>query len=87
MTDLAGVRQFADYLRLVAAHAASEHAAGVPYWQAAASLELPGPYADWGFRERVVITMAAAYAGLGDPPAELPEILTPVAGREAGTTR
>jgi len=82
VTDATGVRYFRDYLELLAEHAACRHAVGVPYWEAAADLELPDAYAGWGHRERLVITLAAAYHHLGDAPAERMQVLTQMAEME-----
>ncbi|MFI7542357.1 MBL fold metallo-hydrolase [Actinoplanes sp. NPDC049599] len=83
VTDAAGVRLFRDYLVLVAEQAATAYAAGLPYWEAAATVKLPDVYAGWGRRERLVITMATAYRNLGAAPAELLEILAHTADAEA----
>jgi len=82
VTDVAGVRGFRDYLGLVADQAAQGYAAGVPYWDAAANVVLPDVYAGWGHRERLVITMAAAYRHLGAEPADLMETLGHAAAME-----
>jgi len=82
VTDPAGVRMFRDYLALVAEQAARLHAAGLPYWEAAAALELSEAYAGWGHRERLVITLAAAYRHLGDAPEDLMAVLGRCAAME-----
>nr|WP_198029073.1 MBL fold metallo-hydrolase [Actinoplanes sp. N902-109] len=82
VTDLAGVRLFATYLRIVAAHAERSHAAGLPYWEAAEQLSLPMECSGWGHRERLVITMAAAYRNLGEPAVALLDVLARAADYE-----
>jgi len=82
VTDEAGVRVFRDYLELVGEQAVRGYASGMPYWQAAAAVELPEPYRGWGHQERLVITMAAAYRQLGDEPVDLMEILSRAAAME-----
>jgi len=82
VTDAAGVRVFRDYLTLVAEQATKAYAAGLPYWEAA-RFDLPAAYASWGRRERLVITMAAAYRHLGAPEAGPMEVLARTAALDA----
>ena len=82
VTDVAGVLVFRDYLERVGEQAARGYASGRSYWEAAAAVELPEPYVGWGHRERLVITMAAAYRQLGDDPVDLMEILSRAAAME-----
>lgn len=79
VTDPAGVVRIRNYLEYVGEQAAVRYHAGMPYWQAA--LEIPmGSYADWGHRERTVITVAAIYRELGyDEPFDIPTVLTRMA--------
>ena len=82
VTDPAGVRVFRGYLEWVAAEAERAFGAGRPYWDAA-GVTLPSAFAAWGNPERLVITMAAAYRGLGAAPQDLMEVL----GRTATAER
>jgi cyclase len=82
VTDQAGVAVFRGYLEWVAAWAQKAYAAGLPYWEAGDPAKVPEAYADWGNPERLVITMAAAYRGLGDGPYDLMDVLAKVAGAE-----
>jgi glyoxylase-like metal-dependent hydrolase (beta-lactamase superfamily II) len=80
VVDLAGVLVFRDYLRHVDEQARSRYERGMPYWQAALDMPMPAPYATWGHRERLVMTLAAIYRGLGyDGPTDLPTVLNHVA--------
>jgi cyclase len=65
VTDPAGVRLFRDYLSYVDEQARVRFRMGMPYWQAALDIELPGALASWGHRERLVTTLAAIYRDLG----------------------
>ncbi|MEU4239658.1 MBL fold metallo-hydrolase [Actinoplanes sp. NPDC026619] len=77
-----GVRQFRDYLELIALAGATHHAAGRSYWEAAARTELPERFGVWGRRERLVISMAAIYTYLGMPRAEVLDVLAHAAAQE-----
>ena len=69
VTDVAGVAVFRGYLEYLAEQARARHDRGMAYWEAAADLVLPEPYAPWGHRERLVITVATLYRefGAGEP--------------------
>jgi hypothetical protein len=41
---------------------------GLTPWQAAEHLLATNRWADWGDRERLVVTFASVYESLGDPP-------------------
>ena len=64
VTDAAGVARFRDYLEYLSEQAAVRYDAGMPYWQAALDIPMTS-YADWGHRERLVITVAGIYRELG----------------------
>jgi cyclase len=72
----AEVIRFRDYLEYVGEQAAVRYRAGMPYWEAA--LDIPvADYADWGHRERLVITLAAVYRELGlDEPFDPVTVMT-----------
>lgn len=76
----AEVVRFRDYLEYVGEQAAVRYRAGMPYWEAA--LDIPmAAYADWGHRERLVITLAAVYRELGlDEPFDPVAVMTRTAG-------
>ncbi|MFI5496573.1 MBL fold metallo-hydrolase [Actinoplanes sp. NPDC051859] len=87
VTDLDGVRLFRTYLELVAEQGSHLFAAGVPYWQAADEIRLPQNCARWGHRERLVITLSALYANLGQPRDELLAVLAHAAEFEQRIVR
>ena len=87
VTDLAGVAVFRRYLEWVADQAERAYAAGRPYWQAVDLAALPEPYASWGNPERLVLTMASAYRGLGETSYDLMEVLTRTALAERELSR
>lgn len=82
VTDPDGVRTFRAYLEWVAERAEQAYAAGLPYWEAGHPSAVPPAYAAWGSPERLVITMAAAYRGLGDDPDDLMDVLAHAADAE-----
>jgi cyclase len=76
IVDPDGVSVFRDYLEYVDEQARDRHARGMPYWEAALDITLPTPYATWGHRERLVMTLAVAYRDLGyDDPTDLLTVL------------
>ncbi|WP_236050247.1 MBL fold metallo-hydrolase [Paractinoplanes ovalisporus] len=87
VTDPAGVRGFRGYLELILEAATVFHAAGLPYWQAAARISLPDEFTAWGHRERLVISVAAIYANLGTPSEDILTVLRHTADQEGLTSR
>lgn len=80
LTDPAGVAVVRDYLRHVADHASRAHAAGKPYWQAAAEMRLPAYTDGWAHPERLVALAALVYAELdGLAPPSQSELLAGMA--------
>jgi cyclase len=76
IVDPGGVSVFRDYLEYVDEQARLRHARGMPYWEAALDIPMPAPYATWGHRERLVMTLAATYRDLGfDGPTDLLTVL------------
>jgi glyoxylase-like metal-dependent hydrolase (beta-lactamase superfamily II) len=71
-----GVLVFQDYLEYVDEQARLRYAKGMPYWEAALDIPMRAPYVPWGHRERLVMTLAAIYRGLGfDGPTDLLTVL------------
>lgn len=66
VTDSAGVARMHDYLQYVAKQAHASYDRGVPYHEAALQIDM-SDYADWGHRERLVVTLGAIYRELGSP--------------------
>lgn len=64
VTDPSGVARFRAYLEYLREQAALRYEAGMPYWHAALNIPMMS-YADWGHRERLVITLASIYRELG----------------------
>ena len=62
VTDKTAVRAMRDYLRYVQDEAFKRFQAGMPATEAAFDIPL-GAYADWSDAERIVVTVAALYAG------------------------
>jgi glyoxylase-like metal-dependent hydrolase (beta-lactamase superfamily II) len=73
LTDAAGVRVTAEYLRYVHAEASQRHAAGLSAAEAAWDIDL-GPYADWGESERIALNVDAVYREI-DPDHDAPGVL------------
>lgn len=65
VTDRAGMRLFRDYLAYIAVEAERRYRRGMPYWVAAMDIPVEN-YADWGHRERLVVTVATIYRHLGE---------------------
>lgn len=82
VTDLAGVATFRGYLEWVAERAQAAYTQGLPYWEAGDPAVVPSAFAGWGNPERLVITMAAAYHGLGDVSHNVIDVLGYVAEAE-----
>jgi cyclase len=66
ITGRDGVRTVRDYLSLVGEHAVRAHAGGLPVEEAAARLVIPEAYGSWQHRDRLVMTLAAAYRWFND---------------------
>lgn len=76
VTNPAGVLHFRSYLEYVSEQATLRYDVGMPYWQAALDIPMT-PYADWGHRERLVITIAGIYRELGlDEPLDIPTVMS-----------
>jgi cyclase len=73
LTDAAGVRATADYLRFVFDEASARHAGGLTATEAAWDIEL-GSYADWGESERIALNVDAVYREI-DETYESPGVL------------
>jgi glyoxylase-like metal-dependent hydrolase (beta-lactamase superfamily II) len=71
VTDAAGVRQVADYLRYVLAEAERRFHAGMTAEQAADDIEL-GQFADWSDPERIAVNVETIYRELDSTRPQLP---------------
>ena len=88
VVDRSGVARFRDYLEYVDEQATFRYAKGMPYWAAALDMPMPAPYATWGHRERLVMTVAAIYRDLGFAgPTDLLTVLGHVAAAYRGLSR
>jgi cyclase len=73
LTDAAGVRAVAGYLRFIRAEATARHDAGLSATEAAWDIDL-ADFGDWGEAERVALNVDAVYREI-DPTYETPGVL------------